>query len=112
MSPTQIVIPDLRFEESFNAKLIKNAIDENKKNKKLNEDGSISTTIPISLLIKTIIIDQIIMPFVQSFALTAALFYIRPLLQIITRQGYIVGSSLVSSIKSIAKSVFFLKSTQ
>lgn len=112
MATHQVTIPDLRFEASFDAKLMKNALDYNTKHKILNDDGSVSTQIPIPLLIKTVIIDQLIMPFIQSFALTSALFYLRPLIRLSARQGYIAGSNMVLGIKKVSRSLFFISSTK
>lgn len=110
-----ITIPDLRFEESFKAKLIKNAIAENKlknvvkDNKDNNKDDKINVQISKTLLFKSILIDQIIMPFIQSFLLAGLLYYLRPLLTSSLRKGHSMGISLVSFIKSTAKSIFYRK---
>lgn len=112
MSSHQLTIPDLRFENSFNAKLMKNTIEYNTKKGILNDDGSVSTQIPTFLIIKTVILDQLIMPFIQSFALTSALFYLRPLIRLSARQGYIAGSNMVLAVKNITRSLFFIRSTK
>ncbi|KAG0684527.1 hypothetical protein C6P40_002690 [Pichia californica] len=108
-----ITIPDLRFEESFKAKLIKNAVEENKKKgiqPEIDETNHLTTPIPKIMLIKSLIIDQIILPFLQSFFLAGVLYYLRPFIRISSRKGYSAGVSLISSIKQITKSLFFLKS--
>lgn len=106
--PPHITVPDLRFEESFKAKLIKNAIEENKR-KGTTRDGEIDTHISMPLLIRTLLIDQIILPFVQSFMLAGFLYYLRPLIRVSALKGYRIGSSIVSFIKSTARSIFFIR---
>lgn len=103
-----ITIPDLRYEESFTAKLTLLA-----KNGKRNGNDEITAEnddfvdVPISIIIKSIIIDQIIMPFVQSFALAGVLYYLRPLLRYSTQSGYYFATSIVKSIKQLYKKTFY-----
>lgn len=104
--PLPVTIPDLRFEETFKAKLIKNAIEENKQ-KHTTKDGEVDTHISTSLVLKTLLVDQIIMPFVQSFLLASLLFYLRPFIAASARKGYTVGVSIVSFIKSTGRRMFF-----
>lgn len=110
-----ITIPDLRFEESFKAKLIKNAIAENRQKNIVKDDNDndkndkLNVQISKTLLLKSILIDQIIMPFIQSFLLAGVLYYLRPLLTSSLRKGHSMGVSIVSFIKSTAKSIFSIK---
>lgn len=104
---TKPVIPDLRFEESLRARLVRNTI---LKQGLSCEDGEkpAKVAIPWSVLAQSLVVDQIIMPFLQSFLLTSALIYVRPLLRYFSNRGYQFGSSLIKSIKTFSKTIFFL----
>ena len=102
-----VTIPDLRFEETFKAKLIKNAIEENQA-KHTTKNGEVDKHISTRLILKTLLVDQIVMPFIQSFLLSSLLFYIRPLVTVSARKGHTLGVSIVSFIKSTGRTLFFL----
>lgn len=102
-----ITIPDLRFEQSFKAKLYGKILKENEKNN-IKEPNRI----PVTLVVSSLIYDQVFMPFVQSFVLTSVLFYVRPLIAFSGRKTYLLGAYFISSIKTTAKSLFFIKSNR
>lgn len=92
----QITIPDLRFEETFTKKLFLSA-------KKESNDSKI----PTSVVIKALLIDQIITPFVQSFAISYAFFYIRPLINFFGHHGFRFGSRLIASVRTVIHSLTY-----
>lgn len=102
----QITIPDLRFEETFTQKL-KASAKLARSNAELSQaiisdNGTdIDNDIPTPIIIKALLVDQIIMPFVQSFALTSVLYFVRPVLALVTNHGVHAGSSLITSVKTI-----------
>lgn len=117
----QITIPDLRFEQTFTKKLLASAKiakgNTSTVSSKLNEDNTTTNKndeneVPTSVLVKALLIDQVLMPFVQSFALTYVLYYVRPLIAFFGQQGFHAGSSLIKSIKSIISSINYKPSTR
>lgn len=131
-----VTIPDLRYEETFKTKLVLAARQANeRKRKQLQQkqqkehqdvsivhsadaaadapvsDKHLASDIPVYILVKAILIDQILLPFAQSFLMASALFYLRPLLTASTMFGYRAGTSIVRTIRKLFKSVFFLNDT-
>lgn len=94
-------IPDLRYERSFIKKLKTNALKQYKSTHKGETiDSSVQAPITTSVIISTIIRDQLFMPLVQGFFMTAARMIIIPWLRSTIKLGKRATSAVSAYIKA------------
>lgn len=84
----KVVIPDLRFEESF-ARSIKDK----------------SATAKVAIILK----DMVVMPLIQGTVLNLFLLATKPYLRAVMRSGYNYGQKMVRVVNGLFSSVFKLQ---
>ncbi|KAG7865553.1 hypothetical protein KL918_004434 [Ogataea parapolymorpha] len=94
----KINIPDLRFEQVFRRNLLNYA--KQRKGAHATDADPLPIITP-SLVLYTIIKDQVLMPFVQGFAVAFGLMLLRPWIRKTYEAGRLVGVRLVTSIGNV-----------
>lgn len=118
-----VTLPDLRYEETFKTRLVLAARSAGRSadrpataEVRTAEDSQTpqlepAANIPFSVVARAIIVDQIALPFLQSFLMSGALFYLKPLLAATRVVGYKTGKTIVRALRTIFTSVFLLRGT-
>ncbi|CUS23560.1 LAQU0S10e03202g1_1 [Lachancea quebecensis] len=87
----KIVVPDLRFEQTFQKALRREA----NKNQKASSQGHITadtdSVISASVICKVVLRDVLLMPFLQGILWTSALIALKPWLRMVMVHGRLVG---------------------
>ncbi|CAR23245.1 uncharacterized protein KLTH0E04576g [Lachancea thermotolerans CBS 6340] len=87
----KVAVPDLRFEQTFQRALRREA----SKNQKATSQGHSTTdadaTISASVICKVVLRDVLLMPFLQGILWTSALIALKPWLHMVRIRGQLVG---------------------
>ncbi|SCV04404.1 LAME_0H18162g1_1 [Lachancea meyersii CBS 8951] len=90
----KLAIPDLRFQQTFQNALKREA----KKNKKIGTEGNDDENISTAVICKVILRDVLFMPFVQGILWTSILIAMKPWLRFTVQQGQMCGQRLYNFI--------------
>ncbi|SCV01168.1 LANO_0F10484g1_1 [Lachancea nothofagi CBS 11611] len=86
----KLAIPDLRFQQTFQNALKREA----KKNKKLGTESEGNDRISASVICKVVLRDVLLLPFLQGILWTGILIAMKPWLRLVVRQGQQCGQKL------------------